>query len=256
MANGGDAKSAMEKAYLSEQKQTAIARGDLREDGMVVQGGIAGALGFGDTGLAYKKQKTGTDELDAEYRQTFEYSKRKAELMNEGKSAEEADLAVIAEQNQLYQDALTLRLKQSEDYKETFDKVLKETKDIKKAEEAGLKAARENKKNTMTTTQLMKAKFTRYGIQLKILLEMWADGLRINFLRQDKGCPILEKQLLMERHLYGLLLPNGQADFGKVSGRNFQRFLTGLNILVAGLWKPEKQDWAGLGIKHREHGIG
>jgi hypothetical protein len=182
MANGGNAKSAMEAAYLKEQKEMAIARGDLTKDGMAVQnsggakgalaglavGGLPGAVagglgnyfGFGDTGLAYKNRKTGTDELDNEYRQTFEYSKRKAELMNEGKTAEEADLAVIAEQNQLYQDSLTLRLKQSEDYKETFDKVLKETKDIKKAEEAGLKAARENKKNTMTTTQLMKAKFT------------------------------------------------------------------------------------------------
>jgi hypothetical protein len=168
MANGGNVKVAMEKAYLKEQKQTAIARGDLREDGMVIRGGgLTGALGFGDTGLAYKKRKTGTDELDNEYRQTFEYSKRKAELMNEGKTVEEADLAVIAEQNQLYQDTLTLRLKQSEDYKKTFDKVLKETKDIKKAEEAGLKAARENKKNTMTTTQLMKAKFTEVWDSVK-----------------------------------------------------------------------------------------
>jgi hypothetical protein len=182
MADGGNVKSAMESAYLSEQKQAAIARGDLREDGMVIQqgGGLPGIFveglagnklgkyfGLGDTGLAYTKRKTGTDELDTEYRQTFEYSKRKAELMNEGKTAEEADLAVIAEQNQLYQDSLLLRLKQSEDYKETFDRVLKETKDIKKAEEAGLKVARENKKNTMTTTQLMKAKFTEVWDSVK-----------------------------------------------------------------------------------------
>lgn len=161
IANGGNAKSAMEAAYLSEQKDIAMARGDLTKDGMVMQsGGLFGKyLGMGDMGLAYKARKTGTDALDNEYRQTFEYSKRKAELMNEGKTAEEADLAVIAEQNQLYEDALTLRLKQSDDYKNTFDKVLKETKDIKKAEEAGLKAARQNKKNTMTTTELMKKKF-------------------------------------------------------------------------------------------------
>jgi hypothetical protein len=203
MANGGDAKSAIEAAYLKEQKDLAIARGELTKDGMAVQkgggvqgalagaaagtvfgggpigtlaGGIAGGIAgdkyskyfrLGDTGLAYKGRKTGTGELDAEYRQTFEYSKRKAELMNEGKTAEEADLAVIAEQNQLYQDALTLRLKQSDDYKKTFDMVLAETKDIKKAEEAGLKAARENKKNTMTTTQLMKAKFTEVRDSVK-----------------------------------------------------------------------------------------
>ena len=169
IANSGNAKSAMEAAYLNEQKDIAMARGDLTKDGMVMQtGGLFGKyLGMGDMGLAYKERKTGTDALDNEYRQTFEYSKRKAELMNEGKTAEEADLAVIAEQNQLYEDALTLRLKQSDDYKNTFDKVLKETKDIKKAEEAGLKAARQNKKNTMTTTALMKKKFGEVWTSVK-----------------------------------------------------------------------------------------
>jgi hypothetical protein len=48
MANGGSVKNAMESAYLAEQKQVAIARGDLRQDVMVVQGGgLAGALGLG-----------------------------------------------------------------------------------------------------------------------------------------------------------------------------------------------------------------
>jgi hypothetical protein len=186
MANGGDTKSAMEAAYLKEQKDLAIARGELTKDGMAVQtgGGVQGALagyaagglpgaivggiagdklgkyfGLGDMGLAYKERKTGTDELDNEYRQTFEYSKRKAELMDKGKTAEEADLAVIAEQNQLYHDALTLRLKQSEDYKKAFEEELKLSGDIKKAETEGLKAANKNKKNVLATNKLLKAKF-------------------------------------------------------------------------------------------------
>jgi hypothetical protein len=189
MENGEDHKKAMEAAYLSEEREKAVARGDLREDGMAVQQGnwlagmaagtatgnplgmLAGALGgaafgkylgFGDTGMAYKKKQS-----DEEYRQTFEYSKKKAELMGQGMTAEEADLAAIEEQNALYDQAVTLRLKQSKDYKKVFDQKLKEGKSIKEAEEAALKMAKENKRNTMTTTELVKDKFTEIGSTLR-----------------------------------------------------------------------------------------
>jgi hypothetical protein len=185
VANGGDHRKAMESAYLAEAREKAVARGDLREDGSAISegnwlagmaagavtGGIPGAvagalggavfgkyLGFGDTGMAYKKKQS-----DEEYRQTVEYSKRKTELMEQGMSAEEADLAAIEEQNALYEQAMTLRLKQSKDYKKEFDKQLKEGKSIKQAEEAALKMAKENKRNTMTTTELVKDKFREMG---------------------------------------------------------------------------------------------
>jgi hypothetical protein len=132
-----------------------------------VPGAVAGALGgalfgkylgFGDTGMAYKDKQS-----DEEYRQTFEYSKKKTELMNQGMTAEEADLAAIEEQNSLYEQAVTLRLKQSKDYKKEFDKQLKEGKSIKEAETVALAAAQENKRNTMTTTELVKDKFREMG---------------------------------------------------------------------------------------------
>jgi hypothetical protein len=165
MANGRSEKDAMEAAYLKEQKDMAIAKGELTKDGMVVRNGGAGSLGkyfgFGDQGLAYKERKTDDDPnsaLNNEYRQTFEYSKRKVELMNEGKTAEDADLAVIAEQNQMYQDALDLQLKQSTEYQETFEAVLKKTGDIKKAETAGLEAAKKNEKLSRSTVRIIKDK--------------------------------------------------------------------------------------------------
>jgi hypothetical protein len=222
MANGGDVKSAMEAAYLKEQKDMAIARGDLTKDGMAIQrgggiqgavagyaaGGIPGAItggiagdqlgkyfGFGDMGLAYKKQKTGTDELDSEYRQTFEYSKRKAELMNEGKTAEESDLAVIAEQNQLYQDALNLRVKQSKEYKEEFDKQFKAGKSIKQAEEAAYKVAKDIPKNTMITTQLMKAKFTEIRDFVKNFVGDIGGWFKDKFSTAGEGMVDLEKTI-------------------------------------------------------------
>jgi hypothetical protein len=185
IANGKDHKGAMQAAYLAQEREKAVARGDLREDGMAIQegnwlsgmaagsiaGGPAGALagalggaffgkylGFGDTGTAYKERQS-----DEEYRQTFEYSKKKTELMNQGMTAEEADLAAIEEQNNLYEQAMTLRLKQSKDYKKEFDKQLKEGKSIKEAEESALRAAKENKRNTMTTTELVKDKLREMG---------------------------------------------------------------------------------------------
>jgi hypothetical protein len=196
-SSGKDHKGAMEAAYLSEAREKAVARGDLREDGMAIQegnwlagmmaggatglagGGIPGAiagglggaiggsvfgkyLGLGDTGMAYQEKKS-----DEEYRQTFEYTKRKTDLMQQGMSSEEADLAAIEEQNTLYEQAMTLRIKQSKDYKKEFDKQLKEGKSIKEAEESALRMARENKQNTMTTTELVKSKFTEIGETLK-----------------------------------------------------------------------------------------
>jgi hypothetical protein len=269
MANGGDVKSAMEAAYLKEQKDTAIARGDLTKDGMAVQnsGGMKGALaglavgglpgaiagglgnyfGFGDTGLAYKKRKTGTDELDNEYRQTFEYSKRKSELMNEGKTAEEADLAVIAEQNQLYQDSLTLRLKQSEEYKETFDKVLKETKDIKKAEEAGLKAARENKKNTMTTTQLMKAKFTEVWDSIRDFAGNVGGWFKDKFSAAGQGMTDLGKTIADGASAVWNSITEWASGLWKGIGEKFTQVLDGLKDFGGGLLDAGKSglDWLG-----------
>jgi hypothetical protein len=159
--SGKDHKGAMEAAYLAEAREKAVARGDLREDGMAIQEG-SWLDASGDTGMAYKKKQS-----DEEYRQTFEHSKRKTELMQEGMSAEEADLAAIEEQNVLYEQAMTLRLKQSKDYKKNFDQQLKEGKSIKEAEESALRTARENKKNTMTTTELVKSNFTEMGETLK-----------------------------------------------------------------------------------------
>ena len=183
MENGGNHKKAMQAAYLAEEREKAVARGDLREDGMAIQegnwlagmlaggatGGIPGALvgalggakfgkylGIGDTGMAYKKKQS-----DEEYRQTFEYSKKKAELMGQGMTAEEADLAAIEEQNALYDRAVTLRLKQSKDYKKVFDRKLKEGKSIKEAEEEALEVANKNKENTMTTSELIKVSLTK-----------------------------------------------------------------------------------------------
>jgi hypothetical protein len=250
MANGGNAKDAMESAYLAERKQTAIARGDLREDGMVIQGGgLVGALGFGDTGLAYKKRKTGTDELDNEYRQTFEYSKRKAELMNEGKKAEEADLAVIAEQNQLYQDSLTLRLKQSEDYKETFDKVLKETKDIKKAEEAGLKAARENKKNTMTTTQLMKTKFMEVWNSVRDFAGNVGGWFKDKFSAAGQGMADLGKAIADGAKAVWNSVTEWASGLWKGIGEKFTQVLDGLKDFGGGVLDAGKAGLGWLGDK-------
>jgi hypothetical protein len=248
MANGGNAKDAMESAYLAERKQTAIARGDLREDGMVIQGGgPADALGFGDMGLTYKKRKTGTDELDNEYRQTFEYSKRKSELMNEGKTAEEADLAVIAEQNQLYQDALTLRLKQSEDYKETFDKVLKETKDIKKAEEAGLKAARENKKNTMTTTQIMKTKFIEVWDSVKNFAGNIGGWFKDKFSAAGQGMADLGKTIADGASSVWNSITEWASGLWKGIGEKFTKVLDGLKDFGGNVLSTGKAglDWVG-----------
>jgi hypothetical protein len=195
IANGKDHKGAMQAAYLAEEKQKAVARGDLREDGMAVQEGnwlggmAAGAaagglptalaaalggaffgkyLGFGDTGMAYKEKQS-----DEEYRQTLEYSKKKTELMDQGMTAEEADLAAIEEQNNLYEQSMKLRLKQSTDYKKEFDKQLKEGKSIKQAEESALRAAKENKRNTMTTTELVKDKFH----EMRETLSGWAGNI-------------------------------------------------------------------------------
>jgi hypothetical protein len=248
MANGGDQKSAMEAAYLKEQKDTAIARGDLTKDGFTVRGGgLAGALGFGDTGLAYKKRKTGTDELDNEYRQTFEYLKRKAELLNEGKTAEEADLAVIAEQNLLYQDSLTLRRKQSKEYKETFDKVLKETKDIKKAEEAGLAAARENEKTSMTTTRLMKAKFTEVWESVKNFAENVGGWFKDKFSAAGQGLADLGRTIAEGASAVWDSVTEWASGLWKGVGEKFAKVLDGLKDFGGGILEAGKSglDWLG-----------
>ena len=200
VSSGKDPEGAMKAAYLSEAREKAIARGDLREDGMVVQegnwlkgmiaggatGGIGGALlgaiggtalgkyfGQGDTGLAYKDKQT-----DEEYRQTFEYSKKKTELMGQGMSAEEADIAALEEQNRLYQASMLLRLKRSKEYRKTFDKQLKEGKSIKEAEEAALRVAKENKENTLSTTDLIKDKFNTMKDAVKNVIGNAISGIQ------------------------------------------------------------------------------
>jgi hypothetical protein len=274
MANGGNAKSAMEAAYLKEQKDTAIARGDLTKDGMVIQkgggvkgalagyaaGGISGAImggvagdrfgkyfGFGDTGLAYKKQKTGTDDLDNEYRQTFEYSKRKAELMNEGKNTEEADLAVIAEQNQLYQDSLTLRLKQSDDYKKAFDEELEISKDIKKAETAGLEAAKKNEKNMMSTTQLMKAKFTEVWDSVRDFAGNVGGWFKDRFSAAGQGMADLGKAIADGASAVWNSITEWASGLWEKIGEKFTRVLDGLKDFGGGVLDAGKAglDWLG-----------
>jgi hypothetical protein len=259
MANGGDVKSAMEAAYLKERKDEAIARGELTKDGMVIQqsgalfGGLVGNklgkyFGFGDMGLAYKERKTGTEELDNEYRQTFEYSKRKAELMNEGKTAEEADLAVIAEQNRLYQDALTLRLKQAEDYKETFDRVLKETGDIKKAENEGLKAASKNKKNTMATNKLMKAKFMEVWKTVKDFAGNVGGWFKDKFSAAGQGMADLGKAIADGASAVWDSVTEWASGFWKWIGEKFTKVLDGFLDFDGGLFGGDKKklktdDW-------------
>ena len=173
--NGGDHRSAMQAAFLSESREVAIARGDLREDGMAVRGGgLLGMLGFGDTGMAFRRRQS-----DEEFRQTFEFSRRKVELMAQGMTAEEADLAAIEEQNALYEEAMTLRLKQSREFRETFDRLLEEGKSIKEAEEEALRVARANRRNTMTTNELIRDRFT----MITGTLRNWAGNIG-NFFRE------------------------------------------------------------------------
>jgi hypothetical protein len=258
MANGGDEKSAMEEAYLSEQKQAAIARGDLRKDGMAIQqgspllGGVVGSklakyFGLGDMGLAYKERKTGTDELDNEYRQTFEYSKRKAELMNEGKTTEEADLAVIAEQNQLYHDALTLRLKQSDDYKKAFDEELALSGDIKKAETEGLKAAYANKKNTLATTKLMKAKFTEVWNSVKNFAGSVGGWFKDKFSAAGQGMVDLGKAIAEGASAVWSSVTEWASGLWKSIGEKFTKVLDGLKDFGSGVLDAGKAglDWLG-----------
>lgn len=154
IAEGKNAKQAMQDAYLDEKKQMAIARGDLNANG--------DAKRMKDYGAAFFSKKT-----DDEYRKTFEYSKTKAHLMDQGMSSEEADLEAIKQQNEMYEAAMTLRLKQTSDYKKEFDKQIKEGKSMKDAEKAALKKAKENKKNTMTLNQLASEKIHEIGSTVK-----------------------------------------------------------------------------------------
>jgi hypothetical protein len=167
--------------------------------------------------------------------------------MNEGKSAEEADLAVIAEQNRVYQDSLTLRLKQSDDYKETFDKVLKETKDIKKAEEAGLKAARENKKNTMTTTQLMKSKFTEVWDSVKNFAGNVGGWFKDKFSAAGQGFADLGRVISDGASAVWDSITEWASGLWKGIGEKFTKVLDGLKDFGRGLLDAGKSglDWLG-----------
>jgi hypothetical protein len=256
MANGGNAKSAMEAAYLKEQKDMAVAKGDLTKDGMaILRGGeitgdgLGKYLGFGDTGRAYKSRKTGTDDLDNEYRQTFEYSKRKAELMNEGKTAEEADLAVIAEQNQLYQDALTLRLKQTKEYKDEFDKQLEAGKSIEQAEKAALDFAKTIPKNTMTTTQLMKTKFTEVFNSVKNFAVNVGGWFKDKFSAAGQGLANLGKAIADGAAAVWDSVTEWASGLWKEIGERFTKVLDGLKDFGGGLLNAGKSGLDRLGDK-------
>ncbi|MGL5958106.1 MAG: hypothetical protein ACRCZZ_05895, partial [Phocaeicola sp.] len=146
MNEGGDHKKAMETAYLAEVREKNVALGVQKEDGSTI--------GIQDTILSYLKQD------DDSYRQSREFQQKKALLMMEGKTSEEADLQAVAEYNALYEKSLEYRLKSSDDYKKHFKRLLAEGKSMKDAEAEALKLARENKKNTMTVNELVQEKFS------------------------------------------------------------------------------------------------
>lgn len=146
LSQGKNKKQAMEAAYLDEKHKENAALGIQKENGV--------AVGFNDYAVTYFQKK----KTDEGYRQTHEYSQEKAKLMQQGFTSEEADLKAIQEYNELYEQALTYRLKQTKDYREHYKKCLKEGKSTALAEKEALKAAKENTRNTMTVTELIKDK--------------------------------------------------------------------------------------------------
>lgn len=146
LSQGKNKKQAMESAYLEEKHKENAALGIQKENGV--------AVGFNDYAVTYLKKK----KTDEDYRQTHEYSKEKAKLMQQGFTSEEADLKAVQEYNEMYEQALTYRLKQTKDYREHYKKCLKEGKSLARAEKEALKVAKENTRNTMTVTELIKDK--------------------------------------------------------------------------------------------------
>lgn len=155
LSQGKNKKQAMEAAYLEEKHKENAALGIQKENGA--------AVGFNDYAITYFQKK----KTDEDYRQTHEYSQEKAKLMQQGYTSEEADLKVIQEYNEMYEQALTYRLKQTKDYRDHYKKCLKEGKSMARAEKEALQVARENTRNTMTVTELIKDKFSSIGTSIK-----------------------------------------------------------------------------------------
>lgn len=155
LSQGKNRKQAMEAAYLDEKHKENAALGIQKENGI--------AVGFNDYAITYFQKK----KTDEDYRQTHEYSQEKAKLMQQGYTSEEADLKAIQEYNEMYEQALTYRLKQTKDYRDHYKKCLKEGKSMAQAEKEALKVARENTRNTMTVTELIKDKISSIGTSIK-----------------------------------------------------------------------------------------
>ena len=155
LSQGKNKKQAMEAAYLDEKHRENAALGIQKENGV--------AVGFNDYAITYFQKK----KTDEDYRQTHEYSQEKAKLMQQGYTSEEADLKAIQEYNEMYEQALTYRLKQTKDYREHYKKCLKEGKSMAQAEKESLQVAKENTRNTMTVTELIKDKFSSIGTSIK-----------------------------------------------------------------------------------------
>ena len=155
LSQGKNKKQAMEAAYLDEKHKENAALGIQKENGV--------AVGFNDYAITYFQKK----KTDEDYRQTHEYSQEKAKLMQQGYTSEEADLKAIQEYNEMYEQALTYRLKQTKDYRDHYKKCLKEGKSMAQAEKEALQVARENTRNTMTVTELIKDKISSIGTSIK-----------------------------------------------------------------------------------------
>lgn len=155
ISQGKNRKQAMEAAYLDEKHKENAALGIQKENGV--------AVGFNDYAITYFQKK----KTDEDYRQTHEYSQEKAKLMQQGYTSEEADLKAIEEYNEMYEQALTYRLKQTKDYRDHYKKCLKEGKSMAQAEKEALQVARENTRNTMTVTELIKDKISSIGTSIK-----------------------------------------------------------------------------------------
>ena len=155
LSQGKNKKQAMEAAYLDEKHKENAALGIQKENGI--------AVGFNDYAVTYFQKK----KTDEDYRQTHEYSQEKAKLMQQGYTSEEADLKAIQEYNEMYEQALTYRLKQTKDYRDHYKKCLKEGKSMAQAEKEALQVARENTRNTMTVTELIKDKISSIGTSIK-----------------------------------------------------------------------------------------
>lgn len=155
LSQGKNKKQAMEAAYLDEKHKENAALGIQKENGV--------AVGFNDYAITYFQKK----KTDEDYRQTHEYSQEKAKLMQQGYTSEEADLKAIQEYNEMYEQALTYRLKQTKDYRDHYKKCLKEGKSMTQAEKEALQVAKENTRNTMTVTELIKDKISSIGTSIK-----------------------------------------------------------------------------------------